>query len=177
MVHIGQDDNGAKAMRCMSTHPTPRSHRLFFSTKSNTSSSVATVAGGSSAKFRRTSARFPSVPHPSSPITDGCQNRRVKKHFLKQRFALPKVLHPDGSIDQNHLYRDGRGRGMGRIFASVPPRAAKSFAASRAINVSKPACTKAVFSVSPVSRLARSTSLSSSMSVVLICIRLHRRCA
>jgi hypothetical protein len=69
---------------------------------------------------------------------------------------------------QEHQAR--RRLGMSDTLGSVPPRAARRLAASRAIRASSPACTRAIFSLIPVSSLARSSSLSSMIKVVRICI-------
>lgn len=71
------------------------------------------------------------------------------------------------------LRRGGRRRGIRCIAGSVPPRAAKRRALSRAISASSPARTTAVFSSMPLSRVASFNNASSIFSVVLICIYMH----
>jgi hypothetical protein len=65
---------------------------------------------------------------------------------------------------------------MERRLFSVPPSLASRLLLSRAIKASKPSRTKAVFSLTPVSRDALSNILPSMFSVVRICINMHETC-
>lgn len=103
-------------------------------------------------------------------------NTPLVEQFGQSVVTLPQVLNPNRCIDQRHYAAGGRRRGIGRIFFSVPPSAAKRRALSSAMRASKPRRTKAVFSVMPVSLAAFSSRSSSMFNVVRICIILHRLC-
>jgi len=91
------------------------------------------------------------------------------------RIAVPPEVHPNGRVgeDDHRRRRADRRRGAASRSGMVPANAAKRRAASRAISACRPACTRAVFSAMPVSRRACSTSRSSKMSVVRICIYMY----
>jgi hypothetical protein len=74
------------------------------------------------------------------------QHDTLIEEVSKQGFAFAQVRDPDGGIGKNRHLAGKRRRGIERSFGWVPPRAAKRFPASRAINASKPARTRAVFS-------------------------------
>jgi hypothetical protein len=101
------------------------------------------------------------------------QTHTVLEKFSEAGMTFAKVLDPDGGVGQHRHNVAARRRGIGSSCGWLPPRAARRFAASRAISASSPACTSAVFSSMPVSRLARSIRTSSMISVVLICISMH----
>lgn len=98
---------------------------------------------------------------------------------LGERMTLAsQVVHPDRRVGQRHRPSvGGRRRGAGRRSFSLPPRAARRRALSRAMSASSPRRTRAVFSLTPVSRAARRIRLSSTLRVVLICINMHGSCA
>ncbi len=92
------------------------------------------------------------------------------------RTAFPEVRDPDRSINKDHRVAPDRRLGIERNRGSLPARAAKRRAASRAIRASRPACTNAVFFRIPVSCRARSKRSGSMISVVLICMSMHELC-
>ena len=88
--------------------------------------------------------------------------------------ATPEVVHPHRRIHENHFEcLTVRRRGATASWGCVPPSEAKRRALARLIRASKPARTKAVFSSIWVKRRASSSSASSMLSVVLICISMH----
>jgi hypothetical protein len=104
------------------------------------------------------------------------QNQAVAQQLGKVVRAFTKVGDPNRGVHQNHACRPGRRLGILRSAGAVPPKAASRRAASRAIKASRPAWTKAVFWRMPVNCEARSSRLSSMISVVLICIHMHNPC-
>lgn len=96
------------------------------------------------------------------------QNKSLRQAFRKTWITVTEVVNPDGSVGKHH--HTDRRRGMFDSLGCVPPSAARRLPASRAIRASNPSRTKAVFCWIPVNSLARSSSLSSIINVVLICI-------
>jgi len=90
--------------------------------------------------------------------------------------APPEMVHPDRGVDQRHAERRLRRRRGARRDFCVPPSAARRSALARAIKASMPACKRAVFSLIPVNRRARSRRSSSRFNVVRICLRMHEGC-
>ncbi len=113
----------------------------------------------------------PLVQTTARELTD---DERVTRHFpvSQQRtelvVAASQVIDPDGGVDQDHVRFPLRRRGIRSRARSVPPSVASRCALARAMSASRPACRSAVFSVMPVSRVARSTSPSLRFRVVLI---------
>ena len=91
------------------------------------------------------------------------------------RVTTAQVPNPDRSIDENAQAAERRRR-IGFSAFSVPPSLAKRRALSRAISASSPNRSKAVFSLIPVSSLARLSNPSSMLRVVLICTSMHSKC-
>jgi hypothetical protein len=119
------------------------------------------------------------TPVPQVPASQFSENKHVPKHLFtaEQRlepFVPPaEVVDPDGGVDEDHAARAVRLRGGRSRFFSVPPRSARRRALSRAMRASRPIRTKAVFSVTPVSRAASAINVSPIFNVVLICISMH----
>src|SRR5580698_6782530 len=91
------------------------------------------------------------------------------KKRQEPRIAPAKVSNPYRGVHQgDHLAIWDRLRGIGRNLGMVPPSAASRRALSRAIRASRAACMRAVFSLTPVNRMAVSTRSSFRLSVVLM---------
>ena len=88
------------------------------------------------------------------------------KEGLQRAVSRPKVIDPDGSIDEDHATRPGRRRRTGFKPRSVPPSFDSRHALSRAINASRPMRTSAVFLETPVNRAARLMRDASMFKVV-----------
>src|ERR1700683_647248 len=103
------------------------------------------------------------------------QSQSLDEKLPKRRPILAEVFDPHRSVGQDHLALavSDRRRGIDCKSGIEPPIAANRVAASRAINASNPACTKAVFSSIPVNSRACSINLSLMIKVVLICISMH----
>ena len=176
-VQRTQLDSSAEARRCASIQPMPRPQSFLSSITRRHSLWVSGTAPGSASRLLKMTARFFRLPHASSPSTNGCvSNRRFSEEFSECRFVPAEVADPNGRIDEYHHLVAERRLGTARRFGSVPPRAASRFPDSRAISASKPARTKAVFSLIPESCLARSSRCSSIFNVVRICISMHLWC-
>ncbi len=89
------------------------------------------------------------------------ENHAALEKLRESSVAFAKVIDPDGTVDQHRHNVADRRRSAVSSCGWLPPSAASRFAASRAISASSPACTSAVFSSMPVSRLARSIRTSS----------------
>jgi hypothetical protein len=117
------------------------------------------------------------MPARQLPYDEGMYLHLIRVELSGElRVPLSQVLNPNRGIDEhgNYFFVPVLLRGTARSARSVPPRAARRRALSRAMSASKPACTTAVFSRIPVSFWARSSSLSSIIKVVLICTNMHQ---
>src|SRR5229473_6214578 len=95
----------------------------------------------------------------------------------KGRILLAQVVYPYRRINQHAFYRPAvRLRGMAFRLLSVPPNAARRRALSRAMSATRPACKTSVFLVKPLNLRACSSSVSSIINVVLICINMPEWC-
>jgi hypothetical protein len=93
----------------------------------------------------------------------------------KGGIPLAQVIYPDRGINQHAFYRLAlRLRGTAFRLFSVPPNAARRRALSRAMSASRPACKMAVFLLNPLNLRACSSSASSMINVVLICINMPK---
>jgi len=119
----------------------------------------------------------PQVPAGEFPQDEPvAQNPFFAEQGAESVVPAPEVVHPDGGVNQDQAARTDRLRGGRRRFFSVPPRSARRRAPSRAMSAASPIRTKAVFSVTPVSRAASSINFASMFSVVLICINMYLQC-
>jgi len=84
----------------------------------------------------------------------------------KPRIATPKVIDPNGRVDQNQTGLPRRLRGAGFKVGCVPPSRARRLALSRSMRAFNPSLTMAVRSIGPAS-LAAFASNSSSMLMVV----------
>jgi IS5 family transposase len=121
----------------------------------------------------------PSAHSSESQLADDewvSKNEPILEKPTETGISAPQVVDPDGRVDERQsaaLRPDGgrRRRARRRPF-SEPSSAASRRALSRATRASRPAWTIAVFSFRPVSLRALSSSSSSRISVVLICINM-----
>src|SRR3989442_14432043 len=82
--------------------------------------------------------------------------------------SLQDLVHPDGSVEQDHAAEPGRRRRSDFSLGSLAPSLAKRRALSRAIKASRPQRTSAVLFATPVNLAAFFSSLRSIFTVVLI---------
>jgi len=96
------------------------------------------------------------------------QDGAVLEKVPKPAVVPAKVINPYGRIHKDHAARRPLRRGTALRLFSVPPRAARRLALSRAIKASSPIRTSDVFSATPVNLAALRSRESSMFSVVFI---------
>ncbi len=125
--------------------------------------------------------------HDLCTVAQGAERKLADHEWVSQHITsvealgqeitpLSQVVDPDRRVDERHAAPDDRLRRADRRPRSLPPRAASLLALSRVMSASRPIRTRAVFWVMPVSRPASLSRAVSTLSVVLICIKMHSGC-